>query len=97
MKVTAGPSAAHGCQSWAAVLRRFLDSPDEVCRVSLVMRRGIKIRVAFLPTRLSAEHLRAAYEVVTPVVERTIIPTNNADSARSRERRQGVSQGQGQR
>ena len=31
------------------------------------MRRGMKIRVAFSPTRLSAEHLRAAYERVFPV------------------------------
>jgi hypothetical protein len=39
------------------------------------MRRGIEIRTAFAPTRLSATNLRAAYEVVSPVVERTIVAT----------------------
>jgi hypothetical protein len=29
--------------------------------------------VAFSPTRLSAEHLREAYEVVTPMTERTVV------------------------
>lgn len=37
------------------------------------MRRGLEIRVAFAPTRLSAEHLRAAYEMVSAVVDRTIV------------------------
>jgi hypothetical protein len=36
------------------------------------MRRGIEIRMAFAPTRMSATHLRAVYEVVSPVVERTV-------------------------
>jgi hypothetical protein len=36
------------------------------------MRRKLEIRVAFCPTRLSDEHLRCAYEVVTPVVERVM-------------------------
>ena len=30
------------------------------------MRRLLRIRVAFSPTRLSSEHLRAAYEQVVP-------------------------------
>jgi hypothetical protein len=33
----------------------------------------MQIRVAFEPTRLSAEHLRRAYEIVLPVVKRTMI------------------------
>ena len=39
----------------------------------VAMRRGIEIRVAFAPTRSSAMHLRAAYAVVSPRVERTIV------------------------
>jgi hypothetical protein len=37
------------------------------------MRRTIEIRQAFAPTRLSAAHLREVYNVVSPVVERTIL------------------------
>jgi len=37
------------------------------------MRRGIEIREAFAPTRLSGAHLRTAYEVVTPVIERPVV------------------------
>ncbi|HEY3961684.1 MAG TPA: hypothetical protein VGL84_04105 [Gaiellaceae bacterium] len=37
------------------------------------MRRGIEIRVAFVPTRLSATYLRAAYAVVRPVVECAVV------------------------
>ena len=37
------------------------------------MRRGLEIRVAFAPTRLSVEHLHAVYEMVTPVVERAVV------------------------
>jgi hypothetical protein len=40
------------------------------------MRRSFLLRVAFAPTRLSAEHLREAYEAVTPVLERTIESAN---------------------
>jgi hypothetical protein len=37
------------------------------------MRWGMEIRVAFAPTRLSPEHLRAVYEIVTPVIERSVV------------------------
>jgi hypothetical protein len=37
------------------------------------MRRAIEIRVAFVPTRLSAMQLRAAYAVVSPTAERTVV------------------------
>ncbi len=37
------------------------------------MRRGLEIRVAFAPTRLSVEHLRAVYEMVTPVIDRAVV------------------------
>jgi hypothetical protein len=40
------------------------------------MRRGIEIRVAFAPTRLSAMNLRAAYAVVSPIAERTVVATD---------------------
>jgi hypothetical protein len=40
--------------------------------VSPLMRRGLEIRVAFRPTRLSTEHLRTAYEIATPMSERRI-------------------------
>jgi hypothetical protein len=43
------------------------------------MRRGLEIRLAFVPTRLSAEHLRAVYEMVTPVVDREIIRCSDVD------------------
>jgi hypothetical protein len=39
----------------------------------VVIRRGIEIRVAFAPTRSSAMHLRAAYAVVSPTAERTVV------------------------
>jgi hypothetical protein len=38
----------------------------------LGMRRGFHLKIAFQPTRLSAEHLRNAYEVVIPITERSI-------------------------
>jgi hypothetical protein len=41
------------------------------------MRRGLEIRVAFVPTRLSVEHLRAVYEVVTPMSERAVVKTGD--------------------
>ncbi len=45
------------------------------------MRRGIEIRVAFAPTRLSTTHLRAAYAVVSTVVERTVVASVEQDVA----------------
>jgi hypothetical protein len=42
------------------------------------MRRGIEIREAFAATRLSAAHLRAAYEVVSPVIERPVVAVERA-------------------
>ena len=41
-------------------------------RRSKGVRRRIQIRVAFAPTRLSAEYLRAVYEILVPPVERTV-------------------------
>ncbi len=60
------------------------------------MRRGLEIRVAFSATRLSAEHLHAAYEVVTPMIERIVAMENNTPAARQRDdeglrkRRRGI-------
>ena len=48
------------------------------------MRREFVLRVAFSPTRLSAEHLREAYEVVTPVTERTVATTEQNESEQMR-------------
>jgi len=45
----------------------------EACMVSLLMRRGLEIREAFSPTRLSSEYLRAVYEAVSPVIERLVV------------------------
>jgi hypothetical protein len=42
-------------------------------------RRALTLRVAFAPTRLSAEYLRAAYDVVLPVVEREVSSTERLD------------------
>jgi hypothetical protein len=53
------------------------------------MRRGLEIRVAFVPTRLSVEHLRAVYEVVTPMTERTVV--KESDVVRDGEEEQNVS------
>ena len=53
-------------------LCRFLGQFIEIVLGLLGMRRRFEIRVAFSATRLSAEHLRAAYEVVTPIVRRAI-------------------------
>jgi hypothetical protein len=36
-------------------------------------RREIEIRTEFAPTRSSALYLRAAYEAVSPVVERSVV------------------------
>jgi len=58
------------------------------------MRRGLEIRVAFSPTRLSVEHLRAVYEVVTPMTERAVMKesdvvreSENDENASMRRRR----------
>lgn len=45
------------------------------------MRKRFTLRVAFLPTRLSAEHLREAYEAVTPVIDRAVKSTVDTESA----------------
>jgi hypothetical protein len=41
-------------------------------------RWGFEIREVFMPTRLSAMHLRAAYEVVSPESERTVVGAERA-------------------
>src|SRR5262245_56552949 len=52
---------------------RFLDSFVGVCwGCSAMARRELTMRVAFAPTRLSGEHLRTAYEIAIPIVERTV-------------------------
>jgi hypothetical protein len=60
------------------------------------MRRGLKIRFSFSPTRMSGEYLRETYEMVTRSTERAIVnaaeaadPANSsrAELARTRSRR----------
>jgi hypothetical protein len=46
--------------SWTCVLR------------ASGMRRRLSIHVVFAPARLSADHLRSAYELVVPVVQREV-------------------------
>ena len=41
------------------------------CDVEVPMRRQLRIRVAFAPTRLAGEHLQAAYAQVVPVARRS--------------------------
>ena len=53
------------------------------------MRRGFAIRVAFSPTRLSAEHLRDVYEVVTPVIERVAVDAEEDVGVATRRRTRG--------
>ena len=36
------------------------------------MRRRLRLQVVFAPARLSADHLRSAYELVVPVVQREV-------------------------
>jgi hypothetical protein len=40
--------------------------------VSVIMRRELKIRVAFEPVRMGAEHLHQAYELIVPVQQRRL-------------------------
>jgi hypothetical protein len=50
------------------------------------MRRGIEIRTAFAPTRMSKTYLRAAYERVSPVVQRTVVAPTTPEIAEDRNR-----------
>jgi hypothetical protein len=36
------------------------------------MRRRLHLRIVFEPARLSAEHLRRAYEIVVPIARREV-------------------------
>ena len=44
---------------------------QDSCDVEVPMRRQLRIRVAFAPTRLAGEHLQAAYAQVVPVAQRS--------------------------
>jgi hypothetical protein len=41
-------------------------------RVAFPMRRSLRIRTEFEPTRLSAEYLRSAYEMTVPIARRVV-------------------------
>ena len=68
------------------------------CDVEVPMRRHLRIRVAFAPTRLAGEHLQAAYAQVVPVARRSVrrrqecaCSTTKAEaSGQSTRRRTGV-------
>jgi hypothetical protein len=70
---------------------------QDSCDVEVPMRRQLRIRVAFAPTRLAGEHLQAAYAQVVPVARRSMrrgqertCSTAQADvSTRSMRRRAG--------
>ena len=51
-------------------------------------RRGMTIRVAFVPTRLSSQHLEGAYEMVVPVAERLVIEMREQMEIEMREQHQ---------
>jgi hypothetical protein len=40
--------------------------------VFIIMRRELKIRVAFEPARMGVEHLHEAYELIVPVHQRCL-------------------------
>lgn len=56
----------------------------------------MQIRLAYAPTRFSAEHLRSAYEVLVPLVERSIGASADA-LVPARDERRAVQQQQQQR
>lgn len=69
-----------GGNAETGAIRRFLDKNVGVCAgCSSMRRRALTLRVAFAPTRLSAEYLCAAYDVVMPVVERESSSNKNLD------------------
>lgn len=48
------------------------------------MRRPFRFQVVFAPVRLSADHLRSAYELVVPVVEREVRAETEAEAKHHR-------------
>jgi hypothetical protein len=44
------------------------------------MRRRLHIQVVFEPARLSADHLRSAYELVVPIVRRDVRASVEAEA-----------------
>jgi hypothetical protein len=59
------------------------------------MRRRLQMRIVFEPARLSADHLRRAYELVVPIVRREV-GTNAERASFHMERARGRIQGRGQ-
>jgi hypothetical protein len=59
------------------------------------MRRDFQIRVAFSPTRSSADRLRLAYEFVSPAIAQPVVKKNplvaraNAQHTRTHNKEQG--------
>jgi hypothetical protein len=58
------------------------------------MRRRLQLRIDFEPARLSADHLRRAYELVVPIVRREV-GTNTERANINVERPRGRIQGRG--
>ena len=63
----------------------FWTSSQKYDRCRRLMRRGFKIQTAFSPTRLSAEYLHTAYEIVTPMIKRRVAKEDR-DTAPKRKR-----------
>jgi hypothetical protein len=72
--------------------RSSLASRSRVLRPSC-MRRRLHIQVVFESARLSADHLRSAYELVVPVVQREVRAEaaghDQPSRGRARPRREG--------
>ena len=58
-------------RGWLAAVD-FLTCIRRLLNVGFPMRRSLRFRVEFAPTRLSREHLRSAYEVIAPVARRVV-------------------------
>ena len=71
-------------------LADFLTILALLSRVDFPMRQSLRIRVEFVPSRLSTQHLRSAYELVAPIVRRVVEcqgserATERGDSKRAR-------------
>lgn len=51
----------------------FLTNSRQLFRVVFPMRQSLRIRVEFVPSRLSTQYLRSAYDLVAPIVRRAVV------------------------
>jgi hypothetical protein len=64
-------SMISGARGWF-VTAVFLTCALYLLNVRFPMRRSLRIRIEFAPSRLSTQHLHIAYEVVAPVTRRAV-------------------------